>query len=110
MEKRFDSILVSGYAERNVKDFMLRQRRQHQGSTNRPAHARATDQEIKKWVLRQHGFVPESAWIEYCKRLFGVSPTSDEVSENSCPLDKLPAMKQAFRAIGLLSNTNEPSA
>ena len=77
-------------------------------SINRPVH-RATDQEIKKWVLRQHGFVPESAWIEDCKRLFGGSPDSDKVSENSCPLDKLPAMKQAFRAFGLLSDTNEPS-
>jgi hypothetical protein len=38
---------------------MIRQPRGSPGSTNRnvnrPVHARATDQEIKKWVLRHHG-------------------------------------------------------
>src|SRR6266849_166106 len=92
---------------------MIRPRRNRYPTQNRlidkPLRQRATDQEIKKWVLRQHGFVPESAWIEYCKKLFGVSRAAGEVSENPCPLDKVPAIKQAFRAFGLLSDTNEAS-
>ena len=34
---------------------------------------RATDQEIQKSISRQHGFVPESAWIAHCKELFGLA-------------------------------------
>jgi len=34
---------------------------------------RPTDQEIQKWISRQHGFVPESAWIAHCKELFGLA-------------------------------------
>src|SRR5260370_27964362 len=38
---------------------------------------RATDQEIQKWISRQHGFVPESAWILHCKEQFGlIAPAS----------------------------------
>ena len=40
--------------------------------TNKPARLRASDQEIKKWLLGNHGFVPESAWIHHCKALFGI--------------------------------------
>jgi hypothetical protein len=69
---------------------------------NRPVHARATDQEIKKWVLSNHGFVPESAWIDYCKQLFGGSPPgSNQRNDNPCPPEKVPALKQAFREFGL---------
>jgi hypothetical protein len=39
----------------------------------RPTRQRATDQEIQKWIARQHGFVPESAWIAHCKELFGLA-------------------------------------
>ena len=71
---------------------------------NRPVHARATDQEIKKWVLRNHGFVPESAWIDDCKQLFGgSSPGSHQGNDNPCPPEKVPALKQALREFGLLS-------
>lgn len=75
--------------------------------TNKPARQRATDQEIKKWVLRYHGFVPESAWIHHCKELFGVPGASWLTPENPCPLDKVPILKQAFREFGLLTNLNE---
>jgi hypothetical protein len=34
-----------------------------------PTRERATDQEIQKWISRQHGFVPESAWMLHCKEL-----------------------------------------
>jgi len=37
-----------------------------------PIRERATDQEIQKWISRQHGFVPESVWILHCKQQFGL--------------------------------------
>ena len=86
---------------------MLGPKHRHPGPANRhinrPVCARGTDQEIKKWVLRNHGFVPESAWIDYCKQLFGGSPGSHQGKDNPCPPEKLPALKQAFRAFGLVS-------
>ena len=63
---------------------------------------RATDQEIQKWVVRQHGFVPESAWITGCKQEFGLAVPEDGPQENPCPPDKVAAIKQAFRHFGLL--------
>ena len=92
---------------------MLRQKHHDHGpenrTINRPVHARATDQEIKKWVLRQHGFVPESAWIAHCKELFAVSQAAEH-NDNPCPPEKVPALKQAFREFGLISAINGPSA
>jgi hypothetical protein len=86
---------------------MLRQSR-HNRSANRPLNARATDQEIKKWVLRRHGFVPESGWIAHCKELFGIAPSTG-TRENPCPPEKLPILRQAFREFGVLTN-DEPSS
>jgi hypothetical protein len=63
---------------------------------------RATDQEIQKWISRQHGFVPESAWIAHCKELFGLAAPGSSHSENPCPPEKVAAIKQAFRHFGLL--------
>jgi len=63
---------------------------------------RATDQEIQKWVKRQHGFVPESAWITHCRELFGIAASGTAASENPCPPEKVAAIKQAFRHFGLL--------
>src|SRR5437879_10815887 len=93
---------------------MIRPRRNRYPSLNRlndkPLRQRATDQEIKKWVLRHHGFVPESAWIDHCKELFGVPGASWLNAENPCPPEKVPVIKQAFREFGLLANLNEPNA
>jgi hypothetical protein len=63
---------------------------------------RATDQEIQKWISRQHGFVPESAWIAHCKELFGLAAPGSSHDENPCPPEKVSAIKQAFRHFGLL--------
>ena len=63
---------------------------------------RATDQEIQKWVARQHGFVPESAWIMCCKEEVGLAAPGNAAQENPCPPDKVAAIKQAFRHFGLL--------
>jgi hypothetical protein len=93
---------------------MTRQSRHSYGSNNRsfdrPLNARASDQEIKKWVLRKHGFVPESAWIAHCKELFGLIAPVDGSHENPCPPEKQAAIKQAFREFGLLTSSNEPNA
>jgi len=63
---------------------------------------RATDQKIQKWISRQHGFVPESAWIAHCKELFGLCAPGSSHDENPCPPEKVAAIKQAFRHFGLL--------
>ena len=63
---------------------------------------RATDQEVQKWISRQHGFVPESAWIAYCKELFGIAAPGTSSNENPCPPEKVAAIKQAFRHFGLI--------
>ena len=48
---------------------------------HQPTRQRATDQEIQKWISRQHGFVPESAWIAHCKELFGLAVSGTAVSD-----------------------------
>jgi hypothetical protein len=65
---------------------------------------RATDQEIQKWISRQHGFVPETAWIAHCKELFGLAASGTALKENPCPPEKIAAIKQAFRRFGLLKS------
>jgi hypothetical protein len=69
---------------------------------HQPTRLRATDQEIQKWISRKHGFVPESAWILYCKEQFGLVAEGTAPKENPCPPEKMPAIKQALRSFGLL--------
>jgi hypothetical protein len=76
--------------------------RPRQTGEHKSLRPRATDQEIQKWVARQHGFVPESAWIARCKEEFGLSAPGNAPQENPCPRDKVAAIKQAFRHFGLL--------
>jgi hypothetical protein len=73
----------------------------HTGA-QQPIRQRATDQEIQKWISRQHGFVPESAWILHCKDLFGLTAPGTGANENPCPPEKVAAIKQAFRRFGLI--------
>src|SRR2546425_7251450 len=49
---------------------------------HQPTRQRATDQEIQKWISRQHGFVPESAWLLHCKELFGLAAPGTAPKEN----------------------------
>jgi len=51
--------LVLAYHPRTIDDVSAR--------SDTPAQQQATDQEIQKWIPRQHGFVPESAWLLHCK-------------------------------------------
>jgi len=71
------------------------------------ARQTATDQEIQKWVVRQHGFMPQSSWIAHCKELVGLAvPASAARPEGQlCPPEKQPAIKQAFRHFGLLHDS-----
>jgi hypothetical protein len=63
---------------------------------------RVTDQEVQKWILREHGFVPENAWIANCKELFGIAISGISNAENPCPPEKVAAIKQAFWHFGLI--------
>ena len=63
---------------------------------------RVTDQEIQKWISRQHGFVPESAWLLNCKEQFCLVAPGTAPKENPCPPEKVAAIKQAFGRFGLL--------
>jgi hypothetical protein len=60
-----------------------------------------TDLEIQKWVYAHHGFVPEPAWIAYCKRMCGILMNSvrdfQAARFSECSPDKRLAIKQAFR-------------
>jgi hypothetical protein len=71
-------------------------------SGEQPLQPRVTDQEIQKWISRQHGFVPESAWILHCKEQFGLVASGTAPTENPFPPEKVAAIKQAFRRFGLL--------
>jgi len=61
-----------------------------------------TDQELQKWISRQHGFVPESAWILHCKEQFGLVAPGTAPKENPCPPESVAAIQQAFRRFGLM--------
>ena len=74
----------------------------HQAGEQQPTRPRATDQEIQKWISRQHGFVPESAWLQHCKEQFGLAAPGTGPIDNPCPAEKVAAIKQAFRRFGLL--------
>jgi hypothetical protein len=83
-------------------DDRRRDRSPHPSSEHQPPRQRVTDQEIQKWISRQHGFVPESAWILQCKEQFGLVALGTAPKENPCPPEKVAAIKQAFRRFGLL--------
>jgi hypothetical protein len=69
-------------------------------------HHRATDQEIQKWVSREHGFVPQCFWIAHCKELYGVKAAPGESRHDwqMCPMDKRTAIKQAFHHFGMITS------
>jgi hypothetical protein len=86
----------------NLATSRMSTRKDHRGRKHPPRHSseqqstrqRATDQEIQKWIARQHGFVPESAWILYCKEQFGLVAPGTAPEENPCPPEKVAAIKQ----------------
>jgi hypothetical protein len=70
-------------------------RREHSPGHSReqqPIPQRVTDQEIQKWISRQHGFVPESAWLLHCKEQFGLVALGTAPKENPCPPEKVAAI------------------
>jgi hypothetical protein len=70
-------------------------------SISRPVRVLLT-RNSRKWITRQHGFVPESAWILHRKEQFGLVAPGTAPAENPCPQEKVAAIKQAFRRFGLL--------
>jgi 23S rRNA (uracil1939-C5)-methyltransferase len=71
----------------------------------------ATDQEIRNWVLREHGLKIEIGWIADCKQECGISVDDVRAFEQArcspCPPEKRPAIKQAFRHFGMLPLDHE---
>jgi hypothetical protein len=65
-----------------------------------PRRPRATNLEIQKWIARQHGFVPETAWIEHCREL--LAAPAGGTAPNLCPPEHLPAIRQALAHFGML--------
>jgi hypothetical protein len=64
---------------------------------------RVTNLELQKWIVRRHGFVVESAWIEQSKERLGLrAPLSEADQLPSCPPEKLIAIQQAFKYFGIL--------
>ena len=71
----------------------------------------ASDQEIRNWVLREHGLTVEIAWIADCKQECGIPVDDGNASQRAgfspCPPEKRPAIKQAFRHFGMLPSNHE---
>ena len=70
-----------------------------------------TDREIRNWILRRHGLKVETGWIADCKQECGI-PVGDvrafqPARFSSCPPEKRPAIKQAFRHFGMLPPNSE---
>jgi hypothetical protein len=62
---------------------------------------RATNLELQKWIVRRHGFVVESAWIDAYRQQL-VSARTLEYESISCPPEQQVAIKQALRHFGML--------
>jgi len=66
----------------------------------------ASDQEIRNWVLRQHGLDVELAWIVDCKQECGLPVEDVRAFQRSrfspCPPEMRPAIKQALRHFGMI--------
>jgi len=67
-----------------------------------PRRPRATNLEIQKWVARQHGFVPETAWIEHCRGLCITPAEGAGMASNPCPPEYQTAIRQALAHFGVL--------
>ena len=66
----------------------------------------ATYEQIQKWVEGNHGWVPQTCWIAHCKELKGLAlrraPNRAGVREKPCPVDRRPAIFEAFRYFGMI--------
>ncbi len=62
----------------------------------------ATYKEIQEYVKRKYGFIPKTCWIAHMKELcsiyVSVAPNRHSINkrEHPCPIDKQPAIKEAF--------------
>jgi len=68
----------------------------------------ATYKDIRLYVLKKYGFVPETCWIAHAKEICGIpveeAPNRIDSDErvNPCPDDKLWAIKEAFKYFGII--------
>jgi len=64
-----------------------------------------SDLEIEQWVQEHYGFVPHPFWINHCKELYlghTVRLKENRKSWYECPVDKRPAIRDAFVHFHLL--------
>ena len=61
---------------------------------------RATNLEMQKWIVRHHGFVVESHWIDWHKQQ--LSARAELARPAECPSEHHIAIIKAFRYFGLL--------
>jgi len=68
----------------------------------------ATYTDIRLYVLKKYGFVPETCWIAHAKEICGIpiKNAPNRLDPNKrvkpCPEDKLPAIKDAFGYFGMV--------
>jgi len=68
----------------------------------------ATYTDIQLYVLKKHGFVPETCWIAHAKEICGMPmrEAPNRIDPNKrvkpCPDDKLSAIKEAFKYFGMI--------
>ena len=66
-----------------------------------------TYNEIQAFVVKKHGWTPQTCWIAHAKALCGLAviPAQNRKGKarlNPWPPDKLPAIREAMKAIGML--------
>ena len=67
----------------------------------------ATYKEIQGYVKETYGFLPKTCWIAHTKELCGIpvknapNRISPSHREKTCPPEKMPYVKEAFRHFGM---------
>lgn len=68
----------------------------------------ATYKEIQGYVKETYGFLPKTCWIAHMKELCGIpvknvpNRISPSHREKTCPPEKMPYVKEAFRHFGMI--------
>lgn len=66
----------------------------------------ATYRQIQERVRERHGWVPQTCWIANCKELKGLplgrAHNRDGARQKPCPVEKRPAIYEAFGHFGMI--------
>ena len=66
----------------------------------------ATYKQIQGRIRQKHGWVAQTCWIAHCKELKGLplgqTHNRTGAREKPCPVDKRPAIYEAFRHFGMI--------